>query len=86
MACKYTWYNLPNTIKSTLLLDEEVYDCIDNISEFNNLVSKAIWFDLPGRLNKMCVILELPIVVTWYNLPNVVKEICEYIENLECAE
>lgn len=84
MNCNYTWYNLPNLIKERLKLDKNIYTCIDQIDEFNNLVDEAQWFDLPNRLKKMCTILELPLVVNWRNILKNVKEICEYIDNLEC--
>lgn len=84
MNCNYTWYNLPNLIKERLKLDKNIYTCIDQIDEFNKLVEGAQWFDLPNRLKKMCAILELPLVVNWQNILKSVKEICEYIDNLEC--
>lgn len=84
MNCNYTWYNLPNLIKERLILDKDIYTCIDNIDEFNELVANAQWYALPQRLEKMCEILELPLIVNWQNILKNVKDICEYIDNLEC--
>ena len=84
MNCKYIWYNLPNTIKTRLVLDAGENPCVSNIETFNELASKAIWYNLPGRLNAMCAILELPIVVTWNNMLKSLGEICDYIDNLTC--
>lgn len=84
MNCNYIFYDLPNQIKRNLVLDKDKYSCIEGIDEFNELAAGAQWFALPDRLRKMCEILELPLIVNWHNILRNVKDICEYIDNLEC--
>ena len=75
---KYNWYNLVNSLKTTLPVDSGELT-VDPVT-YNKIVSEIRWYNLPSKIqelldliNEVSVVLDLQ--ATWYNLPYKAEQI-----------